>query len=126
MALVTGASSGIGQRCCEASCETVLILPGGTCYFGAKAAVEQFARILAKEVAPRRITVNVVSPGFTETRMLLATMDPATHRNLIEMTPLHRFGQPQEIAEVVGFLASDTARWITRQNIAVDGGIISR
>ena len=46
--------------------------------------------------------------------------------DLIEMTPLHRLGQPDEIADVIAFLASDRARWVTRQNIAVDGGIISR
>ncbi len=88
--------------------------------------MEQFCRTLAKEVAPRGITVNVVSPGFTETGMLLANMDPDTRRNLIGMTPLHRLGQPEEIAEVIAFLVGEPARWITRQNIAADGGIVSR
>jgi hypothetical protein len=100
---------------------TVLNLPGGACYFGSKAAVEQFCRTLAREVAPRGITVNVVSPGFTETAMLLTNIDDAARRNLIETTPLGRLGQPEEIAEVVAFLVSDPARWINRQNIAADG-----
>jgi len=81
---------------------------------------------LAKEVAPRGITVNVVSPGFTETQMLLATMSPDARRDFIEMTPLRRLGQPEEVAEVIAFLVSEQGRWVTRQNIAADGGIISR
>jgi 3-oxoacyl-[acyl-carrier protein] reductase len=115
-----------GRIVCVSTIGTVLNVPGGTCYFGSKAAVEQFCRTLAKEVAPRRITVNVVSPGFTETQMLLATMTPDACRDFIEMTPLHRLGQPEDIAEAIVFLVGQGARWITRQNIAVDGGIISR
>ncbi len=105
---------------------TVLNVPGGTCYFGSKGAVEQFCRTLAKEVAARGISVNVVSPGFTATPMLTATMDPATRDLLVEMTPLQRLGQAVDIAEVIGFLVGDGGRWVNRQNIAVDGGIISR
>ncbi len=115
-----------GRLICVSTIGTVLNVPGGTCYFGSKAAIEQFCRTLAKEVAPRGITVNVVSPGFTATAMLLSTMNPEVHRELVEMTPLQRFGQPAEIAEVIAFLASDGARWVTRQNLPVDGGIISR
>jgi 3-oxoacyl-[acyl-carrier protein] reductase len=115
-----------GRIVCVSTIGTVLNVPGGTCYFGSKAAVEQFCRTLAKEVAPRGITVNVVSPGFTETQMLLATMTPEACRDFIAMTPLHRLGQPEEIAEVIAFLVSERARWVTRQNIAADGGIISR
>lgn len=115
-----------GRIVCISTIGTVLNIPGGTCYFGSKAAVEQFCRTLAKEIAPRGITVNLVSPGFTETQMLLATMNPDIHRELIAMTPLQRLGQPEEIADVIGFLVSDQARWVTRQNIPADGGIISR
>lgn len=115
-----------GKIVCISTIGTELNLPGGSCYFGSKAAVEQFCRVLAKEVASRGITVNVVSPGFTETKMLLANMEPDVRRDLIEMTPLHRLGQPEDIAEAIAFLVGQGARWITRQNIAVDGGIISR
>ncbi|MGH7194612.1 MAG: SDR family oxidoreductase, partial [Candidatus Saccharimonadales bacterium] len=99
--------AGGGRIVCVSTIGTVLNLSGGTCYFGSKGAVEQFCRVLAKEVAPRGITVNVVSPGFIETKMLnelLAKMDPGVSRDLIETTPLHRFGQPEEVAEVIAFL----------------------
>ncbi len=114
---------------CVSTIGTVLNLPGGSCYFGSKSAMEQFCRVLAKEVAQRNITVNVVSPGFTETTLMsdiFETMDPDVPRQLIEMTPLRRFGQPEEIAEVIAILVSERGRWVTRQNIAADGGIISR
>ena len=115
-----------GRIVCVSTIGTVLNVPGGTCYFGSKAAVEQFCQTLAKEVAPRGITINTVSPGFTETQMLLATMDQQARQEVVEMTPLQRLGQPEEVAEVIAFLASEQGRWINRQNIAADGGIISR
>jgi len=115
-----------GKIVCISTIGTELNVPGGSCYFGSKAAVEQFCRVLAKEVAPRGITVNVVSPGFTETQMLLTNMGPHAFRALIELTPLARLGQPEDIADAIAFLVSHGARWITRQNIAVDGGIVSR
>jgi NAD(P)-dependent dehydrogenase (short-subunit alcohol dehydrogenase family) len=55
-----------------------------------------------------------------------ANMDPTIPQQLIQMTPLARLGQPEDIAEAIVFLVGQGARWITRQNIAVDGGIISR
>jgi len=58
-------------------------------------------------------TVNVISPGFTETAMLLANMDSDARRNLIEMTPLHRLSQPEEIADVIALLVSEPARWVS-------------
>lgn len=115
-----------GKIVCISTIGTELHLPGGSCYFGSKAAIEQFCRVLGREVAPRGITVNVVSPGFTETQMLLANMGPDARKELIAMTPLARLGQPEDIADIIAFLVSHEARWLTRQNIAADGGIISR
>ena len=117
-----------GRVICISTIGTVLNLPGGAAYFGSKAAIEQFCRIMAKEVAPRGITVNVISPGFIDTEMLQTSLadDPTTTAEVLNMTPLQRFGLPKDIADTVAFLASPDANWITRQNLPVDGGIISR
>ncbi len=118
-----------GRIVCISTIGTELNVPGGSAYFATKAAVEQLCRTLAKEVAPRGITVNVVSPGFVETRMLrdaFADMSPSARDQVVEMTPLARLGRPEDIADAIAFLVGAGASWITRQNIAVDGGIISR
>ncbi len=106
---------------------TVLNMPGGACYFGSKAAVEQFCRVAAREVAARGITVNTLSPGFIRTDMLNSTLtDAGMQETLEQLAPLSRLGEPADIADAVAFLVSRDARWITRQNLAVDGGVISR
>jgi len=117
-----------GRIVCVSTIGTVLNLPGGAIYFASKAAIEQFCRILALELAPRGVTVNIVSPGFTDTDMLDATgiREPAVLEKIIGMTPLARLGQPAEVAAAIGFLVAPQAGWITRQNLPADGGIISR
>lgn len=117
-----------GRIICVSTIGTLLNMPGGAAYFGSKAAVEQFCRVVAKEVAPRGITVNVVSPGFIDTEMLQGSLadDPTMAEQLIRMTPLERLGRPKDIADTIAFLAGPDANWITRQNLPVDGGIVSR
>jgi 3-oxoacyl-[acyl-carrier protein] reductase len=118
-----------GRIVCVSTIGTELNLPGGSAYFATKAAIEQLCRTLAKEVAPRGITVNVVSPGFVETQMLrdaFADMSPSARDQVVAMTPLGRLGRPDDVASAIAFLVGTGAEWITRQNIAVDGGIISR
>jgi 3-oxoacyl-[acyl-carrier protein] reductase len=89
-------------------------------YLGSKGAVEQFARSLSVELGPRNITVNILSPGFTDTDML-----PEQYREYgASMSPFKRVGAPQDIADVAMFLASDAARWITGQNIQAGGGVV--
>ena len=96
-------------------------VPGQANYAAAKAGLVGLARALAKELASRSITVNVVAPGLIDTDMttnLGAAVDTMT-----AMIPLGHVGQPSDIAGVVGFLASNHARYITGAVIAVDGGL---
>jgi 3-oxoacyl-[acyl-carrier protein] reductase len=84
--------------------------------------VEQFTHILAKEFGSRGITVNTVSPGATETETYRDGKSEQFLASLEAMSAFGRLGQPDEIAAVVAFLASDAARWVTAQNIRVNGG----
>jgi len=91
-------------------------------YSASKAAVVAFTRAISKELGPRGITVNAVAPGLIETDM---TTDIIAERGeaVRAMTPLQRIGQPDDIAGIVTFLASEEAGWITGQTILADGGI---
>ena len=95
---------------------------GGAAYAGSKAAIEAFARCWAAEFGPRQITVNTVSPGMTETDLLLNSTPREVLDNFAKQTPLGRLGQPDDIADVVAFLCSDEARWLTANNILANGG----
>jgi 3-oxoacyl-[acyl-carrier protein] reductase len=99
---------------------THLSFPGATAYLGSKAALEQYTKGLAQELAPRGITVNTVSPGFTETGM----MTDAYRQIGMQLSPLKRLGTPHDIADVVAFIVSEEARWLTGQNIHAGGGIV--
>jgi 3-oxoacyl-[acyl-carrier protein] reductase len=100
---------------------TVSGVPQGALYCGSKAAVEQFTKSLARELGPRGITVNTVSPGFTETGMLASL--PHLREVGAAMSPLGRTGRPEEVAEVVAFLAGPRAGWLTGCNIQAGGGV---
>lgn len=97
-------------------------IPTGGVYAASKAAIEQFSFALSKELGQRGVTVNLVSPGVTNTDGLI--MPAEALEQLIQATPLGRLGQPNDIAEVVAFLASDEARWVNGQSIQVNGGIL--
>jgi 3-oxoacyl-[acyl-carrier protein] reductase len=95
-------------------------------YLGSKGALDQFSLVLSNELGPREITVNTVSAGVTETKMLsdmFAAYPPELKTMLVQRTAMGRLGKPEEVADVVAFLASHEARWITGQNISADGGI---
>ena len=91
-------------------------------YAASKAGVIGLTRSVARELASRQITVNAVAPGFVGTEMIEAMTDSAKE-SMTGMIPFGRIGEPEEIADTVAFLASDAARYITGQVIAVDGGM---
>ncbi len=96
-------------------------VPGQANYAAAKAGLVGLARALAKEVASRSVTVNVVAPGLIDTDM--TTELGAARDSMFAMIPLGHVGQPSDIAGVVGFLASNHARYITGAVLPVDGGL---
>ena len=104
------------------SSTTALVLPGYAVYDATKGAVDQFTHILSKEFGPRGITVNAVSPGATATETYRDGKSEQFLASLEAMSAFGRLGRPDEIAAVVAFLASDAARWVTAQNIRVNGG----
>jgi 3-oxoacyl-[acyl-carrier protein] reductase len=95
---------------------------GQSNYAAAKAGMEGFTRALAREVGSRSITVNAVAPGFIDTDMTRALTD-SQRSVMLEQIPLGRLGQAEEIAAVVGFLASEPAGYITGATIPVNGGM---
>ena len=94
-------------------------MAGQTNYCAAKAAIIGATRALAQETASRKVTVNAVAPGFIETDM---TRDLPVDE-LKKLIPMKRFGKPEEVAELVGFLCSDSAEYITGQVIGINGGL---
>src|SRR5580704_1165522 len=94
-------------------------LPGQTNYSAAKGGVIAATKALAQEVGRRGITVNCVAPGFIKTDMT-ESIDPTPYRNII---PMQRFGEAEEVAAVVGFLASKEASYVTGEVIHINGGL---
>src|SRR5207249_2147765 len=106
----------------------VVVSTGGTkmhfanmsLYLGSKGAIEQFARSLSHELGPRNVTVNVLSPGFTDTDML-----PEEYRAYgASLSPFDRVGTAKDVADAAAFLASDAARWVTGENLQAGGGVV--
>ena len=100
--------------------------PASAVYTGTKGAVDAITRVLAKELGPRKIRVNAVNPGLTATEGTTAqgiVGDSDFERNAVADTPLGRVGKPDDIADVVAFLASDDARWVTGALLQAGGGL---
>lgn len=106
------------------SINTIAPTSAAAVHAASKAAVEQFAACAARELGPRAITVNTVSPGPTDTD-LLHDNNPGVDLAavLAPITPLGRLGRPDDIADVVAFLAGPDGRWITGQNLRAAGGL---
>ncbi len=96
---------------------------GQTNYSASKAGVIGFTKSLAKEVGGRNIRVNAVAPGFIETDMTRA-LPPEVREKVLPLIPLGRFGQPEEVAQVVVWLASDLSSYLTGEVISIDGGLM--
>ena len=96
--------------------------PGMVAYSAAKAGVGGFTRALAKEVGPRGVRVNAVSPGATRTPAMTAATDGDTLRRMGRAYPLRRLGEVEDIAQAVVWLASPLASWVTGQVLSVSGG----
>ncbi len=94
-------------------------MPGQTNYSAAKAGVIGATKALAQEIASKKVTVNAVAPGFIKTDMT-ADLD---EKELKRMIPIRRFGKPEEVAELVSFLASEKSAYITGEVISINGGI---
>ncbi len=106
------------------SSTTAMMLPTYGTYVATKGAVEQMSHVLAKELGSRGITVNVVSPGATDTELFGQGKTEQDKQRFVQMAALGRLGQPEDIADVVALLVSDDANWITGQNIRANGGTI--
>ncbi len=95
---------------------------GQTNYAAAKAGIHGFTKSLAMEVAKRGVTVNTVSPGYLETKMVLAVPKEILESKVISQIPVGRLGKPDELAALVAFICSEQAGFMTGSNVAMNGG----
>ncbi len=102
---------------------TVRPVPGIGPYAASKGAIEQLTAVAARELGPRGITVNIVSPGATDTDMLRGANPAEALQAVAGMTPLGRLGEASDVAAVVAFLTGPDGRWITGQNLRATGGL---
>ncbi|SHM69598.1 SDR family oxidoreductase [Cryptosporangium aurantiacum] len=103
---------------------TVIPAPGHSLYCASKGALEQLTAVAARELGPRGITVNTVSPGTTDTDLFRDTNPPGAAEQTAAFTALGRIGQPVDVARVVAWLAGPDAGWVTGQNIRATGGLL--
>lgn len=104
---------------------TTMLPPDSTIYTGTKGAVDAITGVLAMELGPRRIRVNTISPGMVETEGSHAAgfIGSPFETDVVAQTPLGRVGQPEDIADVAVFLASDASRWLSGERLSASGGL---
>lgn len=104
---------------------TSLLMPQTAVYTGSKGAVDAITGVLSKELGPRKIRVNAINPGMIETEgtHTAGITGSEMESNVVAQTPLGRVGQPDDIATIAVFLASDDARWITGEKLVASGGL---
>ena len=100
-------------------------VPNSLVYSATKSAVDSITRVLSKELGARKIRVNTIAPGGVETEGVhrIGLIGSDFQKQMVEATPLGRFGQPEDIAQVAVFLASEDSRWLTGERIAASGGL---
>jgi len=101
-------------------------IPGVMVYAAAKAGIDNITKVLAKELGPKKIRINVIAPGITETEgnYEMGIIGGDIEKQMLPLIPLGRIGQPEDIAKVAVFLSSDAAGWITGERITVSGGLL--
>jgi 3-oxoacyl-[acyl-carrier protein] reductase len=107
------------------SAVTSALPPGSAVYTGSKGAIDTITGVLAAEMGPRKIRVNAINPGMTETEGTRASgaIGSEAEAGAVAQTPLGRVGRPEDIADVAVFLASDDARWLTGEKLTTSGGL---
>ncbi len=127
LAFHAGLKARAGAIVTMGSLSSFLALRETPAYTASKAGLLGLTRALADKWAPDKIRVNLVAPGFIRTRMTqMQRSDADYERRLLRAVPMRRWGEPEEVAEVVLFLASPRAAYITGQSVAIDGGLMLR